>query len=187
MPSPGRPASAGPRPVSRRACGDRREDEGRDRSHPASGRPRRRRKSLIVTQAGVPPANLVTRLIADSVHAGDLELLANTLKDGIGGTNGFRPHDLLEAALAACMNITARMAAQKAGVALERVTTSVRLEREGEGPVTFKCSLSIVGKPSEEKRAAVASAVARCPCAARCRGPSSLCSRTRRTAYWDRL
>jgi putative redox protein len=98
-----------------------------------------------------------------SVRSGDLQLLANTLKDGIGGTDGFRPHDLLEAALAACMNISARMAAEKAGVALERVTTSVRLEREGDGPVTFRCSLSILGELSEEKRTAIANAVANCP------------------------
>ena len=98
-----------------------------------------------------------------SVRTGDLQLLANTLKDGVGGTDGFRPHDLLEAALAACMNITARMAAQKAGVELERVTTNVQLDREGEGPVTFKCSLSILGELSEEKRAAVANSVANCP------------------------
>jgi hypothetical protein len=55
------------------------------------------------------------------------------------------------------------MAAQKAGVALERVTSSVRLERQGDGPVTFKCSLSILGELSEEERAAVASAAAHCP------------------------
>jgi putative redox protein len=98
-----------------------------------------------------------------SVRSGDLQLLANTLKEGVGGTDGFRPHDLLEAALAACMNITARMAAEKAGVAVERVTTSARLDREGDGPVTFRCSLSISGELSEEERAAVANAVARCP------------------------
>ena len=47
--------------------------------------------------------------------------------------------------------------------ALERVTSSVRLERQGDGPVTFKCSLSILGELSEEERAAVASAAAHCP------------------------
>jgi putative redox protein len=98
-----------------------------------------------------------------SVRSGDLQLVANTLKNGVGGTDGFRPHDLLEAALAACMNITARMAAAKAGVALEGVTTSVVLSREGHGPVTFQCSLSISGELSEEARAAVVRAVADCP------------------------
>lgn len=97
------------------------------------------------------------------VRRGDLQLVSNTVKDGIGGTDGFRPHDLLEAALAACMNITARMAAEKAGVALEQVTTEVRLERTGEGPVTFKCSLSVSGDVPDEKRAAIAVAVAQCP------------------------
>ncbi len=98
-----------------------------------------------------------------SVRSGDLQLLANTLKDGVGGTDGFRPHDLLEAALAACMNITARMAAEKAGIPLEQVTTQVRLERTGDGPVTFHCSFSTSGDLSEGKRAALARAVAQCP------------------------
>jgi putative redox protein len=98
-----------------------------------------------------------------AVRSGDLQLLANTVKDGIGGTDGFRPHDLLEAALAACMNITARMAAEKAGVVLDGVTTHVRLERQGDGPVTFRCSMSIEGDLPEDKRAALAYAVAHCP------------------------
>jgi putative redox protein len=97
------------------------------------------------------------------VSSGDLQLLANTLKDGVGGTDGFRPHDLLEAALAACMNITARMAAEKAGVVLDGVTTRVRLNREGDGPVTFQCSLSMPEELSEDARIAIAQAVANCP------------------------
>jgi putative redox protein len=97
------------------------------------------------------------------VRSGDLELMANTLKDGIGGTDGFRPHDLLEAALAACMNISARMAAAKAGIDLSETTTTVRLKREGEGAVTFECSFSFAGEVSAEQRRMVADAVANCP------------------------
>jgi putative redox protein len=61
------------------------------------------------------------------------------------------------------MNITARMAAEKAGIAVERVTTHARLKRDGDGPVTFECALSISGNLSEEERAALANAVAHCP------------------------
>lgn len=35
---------------------------------------------------------------------------ADTHKNGVGGGAGLRPHELLEAALASCMTITARMA-----------------------------------------------------------------------------
>lgn len=44
--------------------------------------------------------------IAVGVHTG----LADTRKGGVGGTAGLRPHELLEAADAACLAITARMA-----------------------------------------------------------------------------
>ncbi|WP_344532152.1 hypothetical protein [Streptomyces albiaxialis] len=38
------------------------------------------------------------------------EALADTVKNGVGGTAGFRPHELLEAAFATCVTMTARMA-----------------------------------------------------------------------------
>ncbi len=93
-------------------------------------------------------------------HAG---LTANTVKDGVGGTDGFRPHELLEAALAACMNITARMAAEKAGFPLDAVTTTVRLNRDGDGAVTFECAVSFGADVALRHREAVLRAVEHCP------------------------
>jgi putative redox protein len=52
-----------------------------------------------------------TRIAVD-VHAG----LADTRKGGVGGTAGLRPHELLEAADAACLAITARMAVARMAV-----------------------------------------------------------------------
>ncbi len=98
-----------------------------------------------------------------SVRNNTGELLANTVKDGVGGADGFRPHELLEAALAACMNITARIAAEKIGVALEDVSTSVHLKRDGEGPITFECGLSFSGQVTPEQRMKIAVAVAGSP------------------------
>ena len=42
--------------------------------------------------------------------------LAGTVKHGAGGSAGLRPHELLEAALATCMTITARMALAELGL-----------------------------------------------------------------------
>ncbi len=98
-----------------------------------------------------------------SVRSDTAEVVSNTIKDGKGATDGFRPHELLEAALAACMNITARMAADAAGVHPQDVTTTVRLKRDGEGPVTFDCELTFSGDASPEQRRRIVDAVAACP------------------------
>ncbi|MFB7632262.1 OsmC family protein [Streptomyces sp. NPDC056149] len=63
-------------------------------------------------------------------RAGDNEGLADTLKAGVGGTTGMRPHELLEASLATCMTISARMALAELGAAEAEVSVRVRLERE---------------------------------------------------------
>ena len=44
------------------------------------------------------------------------EGVADTLKAGVGGSAGMRPHELLEASLATCMAISARMALADLGV-----------------------------------------------------------------------
>ncbi|MFG3259218.1 OsmC family protein [Streptomyces sp. NPDC048172] len=47
------------------------------------------------------------------------EAVADTVKNGVGGTAGFRPHELLEAAFATCVTMTARMALAECGAAGE--------------------------------------------------------------------
>ena len=63
-------------------------------------------------------------------RAGQNEGLANTVKEGVGGAAGMRPHELLEASLATCMTITARMALAEVGSSDAGVTVRVQLERE---------------------------------------------------------
>jgi putative redox protein len=64
------------------------------------------------------------------LRAGDNEVYADTVKGGAGGTTGMRPHELLEASLAACMTISARMALAGLGVPDGAVRVRVHLERE---------------------------------------------------------
>lgn len=54
---------------------------------------------------------------------------ADTIKSGTGGDSGMRPHELLEAALATCMAISARMAADDLGVAADDIRVVVNLDR----------------------------------------------------------
>ncbi|WP_052229709.1 OsmC family protein [Streptomyces sp. CT34] len=75
-------------------------------------------------------------------QAGDNEGLADTLKGGIGGTAGMRPHELLEAALATCMTISARMALAELGFTDAEVSVRVHLERE-ESATRFRYELAL--------------------------------------------
>lgn len=52
---------------------------------------------------------------------------APTYKGGLG--NGFRPHELLEGALASCISISIRMTAKKNNIKLDKVETQVEIEK----------------------------------------------------------
>jgi len=68
---------------------------------------------------------------------------ADTTPDKGGGESGFRPHDLLEAALATCMSMTATMYAVKHAIPLTWVLTKVTLDRSGSEPVVFRYSVEL--------------------------------------------
>ncbi len=91
-------------------------------------------------------------------HAG----LADTHKGGVGGAAGMRPHELLEAALATCMAMTARMATEAVGLADPRATVSVRLER-CPSSTTITCRLTVDSRLDDAQRAAVIARVERSP------------------------
>lgn len=81
-----------------------------------------------------------------------------------GGSNlGFRPHELLEAALANCMNITVRMAAKKHGIPLEGTLVAVSLNPSHPDGPTFEYRLQFKGSLSEAQRQRLLQTAARCP------------------------
>ena len=83
---------------------------------------------------------------------------------GKGGANrGFRPHELLEAALATCMNMTVRMAADQQGIPLSSVSVTVSLNREEPGKPVFEYSVQFGGALSEAQKARLLSAGEKCP------------------------
>ncbi|MEU5304216.1 OsmC family protein [Streptomyces noursei] len=73
-------------------------------------------------------------------RAGSNEGLADTLKAGVGGSTGMRPHELLEASLATRMTISARMVMPDLGVTAADVSVRVHLERE-ESTTRFRYEL----------------------------------------------
>jgi putative redox protein len=100
---------------------------------------------------------------AATASNGRAELTANTLKNGVGGAEGFRPHELLESALAACMNMTVRMEADALGLTLRSVVTEVSIDRSEPGRAMFVWRLVIDGDVNDDNRRRLFDAAERCP------------------------
>jgi len=95
-----------------------------------------------------------------SVTNGASETTADTAKSG-GSGEGFRPHELLEGALASCLNVTARMAAEAEGIKLDGVTTTVDLRRSADRTeFAYTCDLDGV---SEREADVLRDALSDCP------------------------
>jgi putative redox protein len=82
-------------------------------------------------------------------------------KGGAGA--GFGPHELLEAAFATCINMAVRMRASQIGVAVDEVTSSVRLDRSAKDRVVFGYSVEIHGDLTTNARAQLQQAADSCP------------------------
>jgi putative redox protein len=97
------------------------------------------------------------------ISNGTHSALSDTTRNKGGSESGFRPHDLLEAALASCMNITLRIYADQYGLALAGVTTSVQLDRSNPEETVFEYEITLQGPLSEQDRARLLSVAANGP------------------------
>lgn len=77
---------------------------------------------------------------------------ADTTADKGGSEAGFRPHELLEAALACCINISLRRCARENSIALRSVTTTVDLDRSRPDESCFEYSVELSGNLSDAER-----------------------------------
>ena len=80
-----------------------------------------------------------------------------------GGDFGFNPHELLEAALAGCLNIWLRMYAVDHGFPVTGITTEVTLERQTSGEARFQYALEFKGPLSKAQRRKLIQAASSCP------------------------
>lgn len=94
---------------------------------------------------------------------GEHEAISDTTADKGGAHSGFRPHDLLEAALATCVNMTVRMYADNHGIPLRGVTTSVSLDRTRPDEVVFRYEVEMDGELTAEQKASLLRAASACP------------------------
>ena len=79
-----------------------------------------------------------------------------------GEGQGFGAHELLEAALAACLNMTIRMTASKNAMLLHRVETRVRLDQSVSGHTQFVYSIDLDGELDHPQRTFLLEAASRC-------------------------
>jgi putative redox protein len=93
---------------------------------------------------------------------GEHEGISDTTADKGGQHSGFRPHDLLEAALATCVSMTVRMYAEHHGIPLRGVTANVSLDR-GADEAVFRYDVELDGDLTTEQRARLLRAAAACP------------------------
>ena len=80
-----------------------------------------------------------------------------------GSGAGFDPHELLEAALATCINIVVRKRAAQLNMAVESVATTVRLDRSRPDVATFEYELDVRGPINDEQHTLLLDAVKTCP------------------------
>jgi len=79
-----------------------------------------------------------------------------------GGELGFRPHELLEAGFACCMNMWLRMHADKHSMPLVGVETRVSINRDKEGEAIFEYAIELKGKLTQVQRRALLKAAESC-------------------------
>jgi len=80
-----------------------------------------------------------------------------------GRGEGFRPHELLEAALATCLTMTVRIAAEKFGYPLVRAGARVEIDRSDPDAIILRCSLDLDGELDPAQRARLLRAAENCP------------------------
>ena len=90
-----------------------------------------------------------------------IELDAPIAKGGTG--RDFGPHELLEAALAACLNMAVRMHADAHLLPLESVSAKVHLVRPAVGPVCYEYGIDIRGSLTDGQRNALMAVAEQCP------------------------
>jgi putative redox protein len=94
---------------------------------------------------------------------GEQTASADTTSDKGGGNRGFRPHELLEAALASCMNMTLRMCAQRYGIPLAGASVLVSLNRDSRDGPTFMYRADLQGSLSDAQRQQLLASLENCP------------------------
>lgn len=113
---------------------------------------------MVTCKAG--EANFVA-VLSDGKH----ELCCDVPPEKGGKGTGFRPMDLIEAALAACVNVTVRAYADARSIRLTDVIVRVSLNKDDPNQVFIKEEVELVGDLSEKERTTLLQVAKQCPVA----------------------
>ena len=94
---------------------------------------------------------------------GKVQFIADTTPDKGGTGEGFGPHELLEAALATCTNITLRKVAEQLSIPLRDLSVTVTLDRSNPEEPCFDCVVHLPADLSESDRQRLATGADACP------------------------
>lgn len=98
-----------------------------------------------------------------SFSDGERSAIADTTVEHGGSGQGFKPHDLLEAALGNCIAIVTRMYARKHGIALDGITVTVKLNRDDPAKAVFEYSMEYLGDITPDEREKLVRVAKACP------------------------
>jgi len=76
---------------------------------------------------------------------------------------GFKPVELLEAALSSCINIVLRVAADARSIPLTGATVQVTLNSDNKDESVFEYTIDMQGELTDEQRTTLLRAIAGCP------------------------
>lgn len=111
---------------------------------------------MVISRSGTPA--YLTEIWNGTEH-----ISSDVTPEKGGSGKYFRPHDLLEAAYAACLNTTTRMVLDELHIPYEDVTVKVELDRRDEAKTIFISHIEIAGALDEETRQRVLKLVMNCP------------------------
>lgn len=94
---------------------------------------------------------------------GKSTVFADVAEEKGGKGQGMRPHDLLCAGLASCLNISTRMLLERKKLAYEKVIVRVDMDRSDEEKTKFLYDIEIVGDIPEETKRLISHMAANCP------------------------
>lgn len=97
------------------------------------------------------------------ISNGNTFIFSDIAEEKGGKGQYLRPHDLLCAGFASCMNITTRMILERKNIKYEKIIVKVDLDRSDDTKTKFIYYVDIIGDISDETKQHVISMLRNCP------------------------
>lgn len=90
-------------------------------------------------------------------------IFSDVTKEKGGSGKYFKPHDLVCAGYASCLNITTRMILERMNIEYEKVIVKINLNNSNPDKAVFEYDIDIIGDIDTETKSAVISKAEKCP------------------------